>query len=61
MGALVLSLVGSVVLGGGLWALVGSRLKLAKDSLQNDILNFLVYFLAVLVVLFPIIIFVLAA
>lgn len=61
MGALVLSLVGSVVLGGGLWALIGSRLKLTKDSLQNDILNFLVYFLAVLVVLFPIIIFVLAA
>ena len=61
MGALVLSLVGSVVLGGGLWALIGSRLKLAKDSLQNDILNFLVYFFAVLVVLFPIIIFVLAA
>ncbi len=60
MGALVLSLVGSVVLGGGLWALIGSRLKLAKDSLQNDILNFAVYFLAVLVVLFPIIIFVLA-
>ena len=60
MGALVLSLVGSVVLGGGLWALVGSRLKLAKDSLQNDILNFVVYLLAVLIVLFPIVIFVLA-
>lgn len=60
MGALVLSLVGSVVLGGGLWALIGSRLKLAKDSLQNDILNFVIYFLAVLVVLFPIIFFVLA-
>ncbi|MXW53212.1 MAG: hypothetical protein F4Z66_04340 [Gammaproteobacteria bacterium] len=60
MGALVLSLVGSVVLGGGLWALIGSRIKLAKDSLQNDVLNFAVYFLAVLVVLFPIIIFVLA-
>lgn len=60
MGALVLSLVGSVVLGGGLWALIGSKLKLAKDSLQNDVLNFAVYFLAVLVVLFPIIVFVLA-
>lgn len=60
MGALVLSLVGSVVLGGGLWALIGSRLKLAKDSLQNDILNFVVYLLAVLIVLFPIVIFVLA-
>lgn len=60
MGALVLSLVGSVVLGGGLWALIGSKLKLAKDSLQNDVLNFAVYVLAVLVVLFPIIIFVLA-
>lgn len=60
MGALVLTLVGSVVLGGAAWALIGSKLKLAKDSLQNDILNFVVYLLAVLVVLFPIIIFVLA-
>ncbi|MCY3884423.1 MAG: hypothetical protein OXG24_05840 [Gammaproteobacteria bacterium] len=59
MGALVLTLVGSVILGGASWALIGSRLKLAKDSLQNDILNFVVYFLVVLVVLFPIIVFVL--
>lgn len=59
MGALVLTLVGSVVIGGALWATIGSKLKLAEDSLQNDILNFLVYLLVVLVLLFPIIVFVL--
>ena len=59
MGALVLALTSSIVIGGALWAIFGSRFKIAKDSLQNDILNLVIYFAAILLIWLPIVIFVL--
>lgn len=53
MPAIVLSLTGAVILGGLLWVIIGSRLKLAKDPVQNDILNFLVFFVIGLAVALP--------
>ncbi len=60
MPALVLSLTGALVLGGILWVIIGTRFKFAKDSTQNDILNFLVYFVASLAVMLPVVIFIIA-
>lgn len=60
MPALVLSLTGALVLGGILWVVVGTRIKFAKDSTQNDILNFLVYFVVAFAIMFPVVIFVIA-
>ncbi len=60
MPALVLSLTGALVLGGILWVVIGTRIKFAKDSTQNDILNFLMYFVIAFVIMFPVVIFVIA-
>ena len=60
MAALVLTLTGSVVLSGLVLVLFGARFKLAKDSSQNDILNFFVYLGIAAVVLFPLVVFGLA-
>ncbi len=42
--AVILSLVGGVIIGGLIWLIVGSRMKFVEDDVQNQILNFGVYF-----------------
>ena len=58
MGALVLSLTAAVVLGGMVWVLFGSRIKMATDKLQNDILNIVVYLIIGFIVIFPIVMYI---
>ena len=52
MGSVVLAAVCSIILGGGLWLLAGSKLKLHADSSQNEVLNVIVYVLVSFVILF---------
>ena len=52
MAGAVLSLVITFVLTGALWFTLGSRLKLAKEPEQNDILNLAVYAAAILPIAF---------
>ena len=59
MPALMLSLGSSVILGGALWLLIGTRLKLNPDASQNDILNIFAYVAALLPVCFGVVFFVL--
>lgn len=59
MAALVLSIAGSVVLGALVWLLVGPRLKLAEEQVQNEVLNVLSYIGIAFVILFPIVLFLL--
>lgn len=60
MTAMVFSLVGAVILGGLLWVIFGSRIKLAKEPVQNDIFNVAVYLICAFVLMFPIVLFVVA-
>ena len=43
MAALVLSLVLSVVMGGVLWLMIGSRLEIKDERAYNDLMNVCVY------------------
>lgn len=58
--ALVFSLVGAVILGGLVWVIFGSKLKLAKESVQNDIFNVMLYLVCAFVLMFPFVLFVVA-
>lgn len=60
MTALVFSLVGAVILGGLVWVFCGSKLKLAKEPVQNDIFNVAVYLLCAFVLMFPLVLFIVA-
>ena len=57
---MVFSLVGAVVLSGLVWVLIGSKLKLAEEPVQNDIFNVAVYFVCAFVLMFPFVLFVVA-
>ncbi len=48
MAALILTLILTFVLSGGLWFLLGSKLTLVDDSRENDLANLLAYYLALL-------------
>ncbi|MDE0691502.1 MAG: hypothetical protein F4Y86_10675 [Gammaproteobacteria bacterium] len=61
MPALVLSLGSAVILGGGLWLLIGARLNLNPDATQNDILNVFAYIAALLPICFALVFFVLGS
>ena len=61
MPALVLSLGSAVILGGGLWLIIGARLKLNPDASQNDILNVFAYIAAFLPICFALVFFVLGS
>ncbi len=52
MAALILTLILTFVLSGGLWFLLGSRLTLVDDARENDLANLLAYYLALLPVSF---------
>ena len=57
MPALMLSLGSAVILGGGLWLLIGTRLKLNPDASQNDILNIFAYVATLLPICFGVVFF----
>lgn len=59
MAALILSVAGSVVLGALIWLLVGPRMNLAEEQVQNEVLNVLVYIGISFVILLPIVLFLL--
>ena len=56
MGALILSVAASVVLGAAVWLLIGPRLKLNEEPVQNEVLNVLCYMAIAFVILFPIVV-----
>jgi hypothetical protein len=55
--AIVLTLALTTIFAGGSWLLVGSRLKLAGDPRQNELLNILVYAAVVLPFAFTLVFF----
>ncbi len=57
MAAFILTMALSFCLAGGLWLLLGSRLKLSQDPEQNEILNLAAYFVGTLPVSFVLIFF----
>ena len=57
MHAVVFTLVSTVLIAGGIFLLVGARLRLSIDAQQNDLLNFLAYALGALPVAFVIVLF----
>ncbi len=60
MAALILSVAGSVVLGALLWLIIGPRLNLNEEPVQNEVLNVLCYMGIAFVIIFPLVIFVLS-
>ncbi|MYD46680.1 MAG: hypothetical protein F4W92_10030 [Gammaproteobacteria bacterium] len=60
MAALIFSLVGAVILSGLVWVLFGSRLKLAKEPVQNDIFNVTLYLVCAFVLMLPLVLFLVA-
>lgn len=58
MAAAILTLVLAFMAGGGLWLLAGARLPLADDDERNQVLNLIVYVLALLVPVFAIVFYV---
>jgi len=57
MGVLTLTLIGSLIVGGGFWLLLGSPLNMSQSKPQNDALNLLAYVLGVAPILFVLIFF----
>lgn len=57
MAAFVLTMALSFCLAGGLWLLLGSRLKISEDRAQNEVLNLVAYFIGTLPVSFVLIFF----
>ena len=57
MAALILTLILTFLLGGGLWFLLGSKLSLTAEARENDLANLLVYFLGLLPVSFVLVFF----
>ena len=52
MGSVVLAAVCAIILGGGLWLVIGSRIPLNSDPPQNEVLNVVVYILLSFGILF---------
>ena len=59
MVAVVLTLVLSFLVGGGLWLLLGSRLTLNEDKSVNEVLNLIAYVAGALLPAFSLIFFLL--
>ncbi|NKC01026.1 MAG: hypothetical protein GKR90_21375 [Pseudomonadales bacterium] len=57
MAAIVLTFIGSLFLGGGLWFVVGSRFRFSPDDEQNERLNFALFFVGTLPVSFVLVFF----
>ena len=57
MAALILTLILSFVIAGLLWFTLGSRVALAEDSRENDLVNLVLYALGALPVSFVIVFF----
>ena len=57
MAVLILTLITSLFIGGALWFVLGSRLKLSTDDEQNQLLNLIAYMLGALPVAFVLIFF----
>ena len=57
MAAVLLTLIGSLFIGGGLWLALGSRFNLSADAEQNERLNFLLLYVGSLPVSFVIVFF----
>jgi hypothetical protein len=57
MGVLILTLLSSLFLGGGLWFLLGDRFELDLDKEKNSLLNFLVFLVGTLPISFVLIFF----
>ena len=57
MAALILTLILSFVIAGVLWFTLGSRVALAEDSSENDLVNLVLYALGALPVSFVIVFF----
>lgn len=59
MVAVVLSLVMAFLVGGSIWLLAGSRLRLNEDKAVNEVLNLVAYVAAALLPMFGLIFFLL--
>ena len=59
MGALVLTIAASILLGCLLWLIVGPRIRVTEDKTVNEVANVFIYVVGSIVVLFPIVLFVL--
>ncbi|MBT7334518.1 hypothetical protein OAO27_00985 [bacterium] len=57
MSVLILTVVVSFLLGGGLWLALGSRLSFRDDPRENDKMNVVVYFAAMLPLSFVLVFF----
>ena len=57
MGILILMLLSSLFLGGGLWFLLGNRFQLDLDEEKNSLFNFLLFFAGTLPLSFVLIFF----
>ncbi|MCY4130225.1 MAG: hypothetical protein OXG15_13420 [Gammaproteobacteria bacterium] len=60
MAALILSVAGSVVIGALIWLIVGPRLNLNEEPVQNEVLNVLCYMGIAFVIILPLVVFVLS-
>ncbi|MYD43036.1 MAG: hypothetical protein F4W90_03985 [Gammaproteobacteria bacterium] len=60
MAALILSVAASVVIGALAWLIIGPRLKLNEDPVQNEVLNVLSYMGIAAVFVLPLVIFVIS-
>lgn len=61
MAAVLLTLIGSLFIGGGLWLALGSRFNLSDDAEQNERLNFFLFYVGTLPVSFVLVFFGLGA
>ena len=57
MAAILLTLIGSLILGGLLWLVLGSRFRFDSDPRQNDLLNLGGYVLVLLPFVFIVVFF----
>jgi len=57
MAVLILTLITSFFIGGALWFVLGSRLKLSTDDEQNQLLNLIAYMCGAIPVAFVLIFF----
>ena len=60
MAALILSVAASVVIGALAWLIIGPRLTLNEEPVQNEVLNVLCYVGIAFLIVFPLVIYVLS-
>lgn len=56
MAAILLSIAFSIVIGGLVWMLVGTKFKFSDDDVHNDVLNLLLWVGVTLVIVMPFVI-----